>query len=129
MPVTMEINDLNNKELAQRFVDDMECGLITTKQLVRKFQIAPKYAHHILKSHPSTMLEKPRAFSSNKYISYNMYKKVDDRMLTQLCNQEIETLKKLKPDINQFLNTGFTKYMYDKYRIKPTFDIINALKV
>ena len=107
----------------------MECGHITTKQLVRKFQIPPKYAHHILKSHPNTMLEKPRAFSSNKYINYNLYKKVDDTMLTQLCNQEIETIKKMKTDINQFLSAGFSQHMYNKYRVKPTFDIINAIKV
>ena len=129
MPVTMKINDLTNKELAQQFLNDMVNGQITTKQLVRNFKIPPKYAHYILKTHPSTMLAKPREFSSNMSINYNLYNKVDDTQITELCNHELETLKKVKPDINQFLNTGFTKYMYDKYRIKPTFDIINALKV
>ena len=75
------------------------------------------------------MLEKPRAFSSNKYINYNLYKKVDDNQLTQICNQEIETLKKkMKSDINQFISAGFTQHMYNKYRVK-TISIINAVKV
>ncbi len=129
MPVTMEINDLNNKELAQQYVNDMECGLVTTKQLIRMFKIAPKYAHYLLKTNPNTMLAKPREFSSNMSINYNLYKKVDDSAITNLCNHELEALSKVKPNINEFLNTGFSHFMYDKYRIKPTFDIINGLKV
>ena len=129
MPVTMEINDLSNKELAQQYVNDMKSGQITTKQLIRNFKISPKYAHYILKTHPSTMLGKPREFSSNKYINYNLYEKVDDSTVIELCNHELESLKKTKPNINEFLSAGFSQYMYDKYRIKPTFDIINALKL
>ena len=129
MPVTMEINDLSNKELAQRFLDDMVNGQITTKQLIRNFKIPPKYAHYILKTHPSTMLGKPREFSSNKYINYNLYKKVDDTQITELCEHELETLKKSKTDIKLFLSSGFEQHMYNKYRIKPSLDIISSLKV
>ena len=129
MPVTMEINDLNNKELAQQYVNDMDCGHVTTKQLVRMFKIAPKYAHYLLKTHPNTMLAKPSEFSSNMTINYNLYKKVDDSTVIDICNYELEALTKLKPNIKEFVNTGFSHFMYDKYRIKPTYDIINTLKV
>ena len=39
-------------------------------------------------------------------------KKVDDSAITNLCNHELEALSKVKPNINEFLNTGFSHFMY-----------------
>ena len=102
MPLTMEINDLSNKELAERFLNDMVNGQITTKQLVRNFKIPPKYAHYLLKTHPSTMLGKPREFSSNKFISlingYKVYREYMNfgaiKSLYYLTLLSINSLKK-----------------------------------
>ena len=121
----MEINDLSNRELANQYVDDMADGLITVKQLVRKFKIAPKYAHYILKTHPNIMLAKPLEYSSLKYINYNLYKKVDNEELSKICSNEIESLKKIKKDIKSFVNTGFNQHMHKKYRFKPSVDMIS----
>ena len=125
MTLTMEINDLSNKELANQFVDDMADGLITVKQLVRKFKIQPKYAHYILKTHSNTLLAKPNEFSSHKYINYNLYKKVSDEKLSKICDNEIESLSKIKTNIKAFVNTGFNQHLYKKYRFKPSVDMIN----
>ena len=106
---------------------------ITVKMMIRKFKIAPKMAHRILRFSEQTMLCSPIEYGSNKHVNYNLYKLVSQKELYPLCKTELATLKKNKYDsvskecLNNYIYSDFERYMMNKYRVSIGNDILSQL--
>jgi len=81
---------------------------VTTKLIIRKFDVSPNIAHRILKYRKDTMLCNPNEFGSNKFVNYNLYKKVDDSIIESFVN----LIKKKNNNMS-----SVKQHVMNKYRI------------
>jgi hypothetical protein len=81
---------------------------VTTKMIIRNFNVSPKIVHRILKYRKDTMLCSPYEFGSYKFINYNLYKKVDDSIIEKFVN----LIKKKNNNIS-----SMKQHLMNKYRI------------
>jgi len=105
--LSLTISDLDTINEINDYINSLKINeTVTTKMLIRTFNISPKTSHNILRNRKDTMLCNPYEFGSYKFINYNLYKKID--------NSTIESLVKLLRNKNQ---SSIKQTLMNKYRI------------
>ena len=117
MTINMDIKPLSNMENCLDYVNNFKGKYITTKMLSRKFNIKPKVSHRLLKFNNKTILSKPRNFGSNKYSNKNLYEIINENEQKNICEREIENLKKNHINIEDFMKSNFNNLMMRKYHL------------
>ena len=148
MTVELEISEISDYNKCLEYINS-KTNHISSKMVIRNCNVKPKIAHRALNDHKETMLCEPSDFGSNKFINYNLYKKVSNETIKTIYETEfkhklnilkktnkettenklkLNSLKKPKKETNEnYIKSCLPNLLYNKYRLHVDYSIINSL--
>jgi hypothetical protein len=131
MTVELAISELDDYTKCLEYINSKKLH-VTSKMIIRDCRVKPKIANRALKAHAETMLCSPHEFGSNKFVNYNLYKKVNRDTIKHLCEKELKNKfkvlnKDIKENKEQYINSSLPELLYNKYRIIVDYNILNSL--
>ena len=148
MTIELEITEISDYYKCLEYINSKK-NHITYKMVMRNCNVKPKIAHRALNDHKETMLCEPSDFGSNKFINYNLYKKVSNETIKTIYETEFKhklnilkktnkettenklkhnSLKKTKKETNEnYIKSCLPNLLYNKYRLHVDYSIINSL--
>lgn len=128
MTVELEISEIDDYSKCLEYINSKN-NHVTTKMIIRDCGVKPQIAHRALKQHTNTMLCSPHEFGSNKFVNYNLYKKVNRDTIKHLCETELSNKFKNFKESNKdnFIKNSLPQLLYNKYRINVDYNILKSL--
>jgi hypothetical protein len=150
MTVELEISEISDYAKCLEYINSKQ-NHITYNMVIRNCNVKPKIAHRALNDHKETMLCEPHEFGSNKFINYNLYKKVGNETIKTIYDNEFKhklnilkktnkettenefkhkhnILKKTTKETNEnYVKSCLPQLLYNKYRLHVDYSIINSL--
>ena len=148
MTIELEISEIDDYTKCLEYINSKQ-NHITYNMVMKNCSVKPKIARRALNNHKETMLCEPSDFGSNKFINYNLYKKVSNETIKTIYETEFKhklnilkktnkettenklkhnSLKKTKKETNEnYIKSCLPNLLYNKYRLHVDYSIINSL--
>ena len=128
MTVELEISEIDDYSKCVEYINSKK-NHVTTNMIIRDCSVKPKIANKAIKKHTDTMLCDPHEFGSNKFINYNLYKKVNSDNIKNICKKEFSNKFKNFKEKNKdnFIKNSLPQLLYNKYRINVDYNILKSL--
>ena len=148
MTIELEITEISDYAKCLEYINSKQ-NHITYNMVMKNCSVKPKIARRALNNHKETMLCEPSDFGSNKFINYNLYKKVSNETIKTIYETEFKhklnilkktnkettenklkhnSLKKTKKETNEnYIKSCLPNLLYNKYRLHVDYSIINSL--
>ena len=152
MTIELEITEISDYAKCLEYINSKQ-NHITYNMVMKNCSVKPKIARRALNDHKETMLCEPSDFGSNKFINYNLYKKVSNETIKTIYETEfkhkLNILKKTNKETsetevkhkhnnlkktNKETNENYTKsclpqLLYNKYRIHLDYSIMKSVMI
>jgi len=148
MTIELEITEISDYAKCLEYINSKQ-NHITYNMVMKNCSVKPKIARRALNNHKETMLCEPSDFGSNKFINYNLYKKVSNETIKTIYETEFKhklnilkktnkettenklkhnSLKKTKKETNEnYIKSCLPNLLYNKYRLHVDYSVINSL--